>query len=289
MQRNNFMELRNPAGPPDYLIIGHVARDLTPQGTRLGGTAAYAGLTAARLGLRVAVLTAATADLELDELSALAIERQPADENTTFENRYASDGRRQRLLARAADLDPEQIPPDWRGARIVHLAPIAAEVPPAFIERFPQALIGLTAQGLMRSWDDGGIIKRNPAGLTTPVAQSAGVVMISIEDADGDQDWIARLAPACRLLVVTEGAGGARVTWRGKTRHFPAPTIPEIDPTGSGDIFAAAYLVRLYQTRDPWEAARFAIRLASASITRQGLDGIPTDNEIMAAATEASG
>ena len=35
--------------PVDYLVIGHVAHDLTPEGPRLGGTAAYSALTAMAL------------------------------------------------------------------------------------------------------------------------------------------------------------------------------------------------------------------------------------------------
>ena len=52
------------------------------------------------------------------------------------------------------------------------------------------------------------------------------------------------------------------------------------DTTGAGDIFAAAFFFRLYTTRDPWESARFATQLAAASVTRIGLDGIPTQEEI---------
>ena len=37
--------------PVDYLVIGHVAHDLTPDGWRLGGTAAYSALTAQALGM----------------------------------------------------------------------------------------------------------------------------------------------------------------------------------------------------------------------------------------------
>ena len=47
-----------------------------------------------------------------------------------------------------------------------------------------------------------------------------------------------------------------------------------------GDIFAAAFFVRLYTTRDPWEAARFATQLSAISITRPGFSGIPTPQEI---------
>jgi sugar/nucleoside kinase (ribokinase family) len=47
-----------------------------------------------------------------------------------------------------------------------------------------------------------------------------------------------------------------------------------VDPTGAGDVFAAAFFVRLTQTGDPWKAARFANRLATASITLEGVGGL---------------
>jgi sugar/nucleoside kinase (ribokinase family) len=56
--------------------------------------------------------------------------------------------------------------------------------------------------------------------------------------------------------------------------------VEEVDATGAGDIFAAAFFIRLFNTRDPWEAARFATALAAYSVTRVGLNGIPTKNEI---------
>jgi sugar/nucleoside kinase (ribokinase family) len=63
-------------------------------------------------------------------------------------------------------------------------------------------------------------------------------------------------------------------------RRFRPPQEQEVDPTGAGDIFAAAFFTRLYLTRDPWEAARFANQVAATSVTRRGLEGIPTAEEI---------
>jgi hypothetical protein len=51
-----------PLEPVDYLVIGHVAHDLTPQGPRLGGTAAYSALTARALGYRAGIVTACGPD-----------------------------------------------------------------------------------------------------------------------------------------------------------------------------------------------------------------------------------
>jgi len=59
-----------------------------------------------------------------------------------------------------------------------------------------------------------------------------------------------------------------------------------VDTTGAGDIFATAFFFRLYATRDPWEAARFATQLAANSVTREGLNGIPTQEEIQECMTE---
>src|SRR5919199_777603 len=44
---------------PDYLAIGHIAKDLRPDGSSVaGGTALYATLTAQRLGQSAAMVTA---------------------------------------------------------------------------------------------------------------------------------------------------------------------------------------------------------------------------------------
>jgi sugar/nucleoside kinase (ribokinase family) len=68
--------------------------------------------------------------------------------------------------------------------------------------------------------------------------------------------------------------------WNGDRRRFQTRDVPEVDATGAGDVFAAAFFFRLLSTRDPWEATRFATLLASHSVTRVGLDGIPTPREI---------
>jgi sugar/nucleoside kinase (ribokinase family) len=103
---------------------------------------------------------------------------------------------------------------------------------------------------------------------------------------NNDEDEIERMALACQVLAVTEGPAGARLYWHNDLRRFRAPAMREVDATGAGDIFAAAFFIRLYATRDPWEAARFATRLASFSVIRPGLEGIPTQEEIQTCLVE---
>jgi sugar/nucleoside kinase (ribokinase family) len=269
-----------PLEPLDYLVVGHVARDLTPKGPQLGGTVAYSALTARALGLRVGILTAAGSDVTLEALNGIPIISIESDSSTTYENIYTETGRVQYLRAQAARLELDRVPVPWRSAPIIHLGPIANEVDSVLPDGFSPTILGLTPQGWMRQWDPDGLVSPCEwTGSESALAQ-AGAVVLSREDVNGDDILIEHMAQQTKILVVTEGAAGAVLYWHGDRRRFRAPTVREMDATGAGDIFAAAFFVRLLNTRDPWEATRFATLLASHSVERAGLDGIPTKLEI---------
>jgi sugar/nucleoside kinase (ribokinase family) len=105
--------------------------------------------------------------------------------------------------------------------------------------------------------------------------------VISIEDVGRDEAQIRAMAAASNILIVTEGARGARVCWQGTWRHVPAPNVEEINATGAGDIFAAAFFIQLSQSRNPWEAAAFANYMAAQSVTAAGLQSISTQNKLV--------
>ena len=275
-----------PLDTVDYLVIGHLTCDLTPAGPRLGGTAAYAGLTARALGLRVGIVTSWHEDLPDQPLENIPVVNLPSEHTTTFEFTSTPEGRRLKLLHLADNLDLHMIPEAWRNAAIVHLGPVAQEVEPNLVRHFSSSLIGLTPQGWLRNWDNQGFIQPTEWPEGSFVLSQAGAAVISIEDVDGDESRIEEMAAYSPVLAVTEEARGARLYWHGDVRRFLAPKTNQVDPTGAGDIFAAAFFTRLYSTRDPWESARFANHLAAASITRLGLDGIPTEEEVQAGIVE---
>jgi len=266
--------------PVDYLAIGHVAHDLTPQGPRLGGTVAYAALTARALGMKVGIVTAAGKETSLDALNGIPVVSIESPRSTTFENIHTDQGRIQFLRAQASKIDYDAVPASWRSASILHLGPIADELDAVFPTEFSSAWVGVTPQGWMRRWDEEGRVSLRAWENADPVLQQAGAVVVSREDVNGDNELIEHMAHQTRMLVVTEGAEGCVLHWNGDRRRFRAPGVNETDATGAGDIFAASFFVRLLNTRDPWEAARFATLIASRSVTRAGLDGIPTVQEI---------
>ncbi len=273
-----------PLEPIDYLIIGHLTRDLTPDGPRLGGTASYASLTARALGLRVGILTACEDCLSAPELEGNGIQvvGLRSDTTTTFENIQTPNGRIQYLHSLAPTIDVSMVPERWRNTPIVHLGPIAREVDPMLSRAFPSSFVGLTPQGWMRAWDEKGRVRFSEWPEASFVLQNSNAAVFSIEDVQGNENIIEEMVSASRVLVVTEGANGARVYWNGDLRRIRPPQESEIDPTGAGDIFAASFFFRLNATRDPWEAARFATQLAAASVTRYGLKGVPTEEEVRA-------
>ena len=266
--------------PVDYLVVGHAAHDLTPNGPRLGGTVAYAALTARALGLRVGIVTAVGPETSLKALDGIPVIALDSTQSTTFENIYTEHGRVQYLRGRAAPISFDAVPESWRHSSIIHLGPITHEIESTLPKDFTNSLLGITPQGWMRQWDTEGRVSPCEWEHAETALMQAGAVVISREDAGGDEERIEHMAHQTRILAVTESAAGCVLYWHGDRRRFRAPQVMEVDATGAGDIFAAAFFIRLFATRDPWEAARFATLIAARSVTRMGLEGIPTLEEI---------
>ena len=264
----------------EYLAIGHVAHDLTANGARLGGTVAYSALTARALGMKVGLVTAVGKETPLGALDGIPVISIESPHSTTFENMYTDAGRAQYLRAQAEKIDLDSVPASWRNASIIHLAPIANEIDSSLPNDFSPALLTVTPQGWMRRWDSSGRVSRSEWSASESLLQKANAVVISREDVNGDHELIEQMAHQTRMLVVTEGAEGCVLHWNGDRRRFRALEVNEVDATGAGDVFATAFFIRLFRTRDPWEAARFATLIASISVTRVGLEGIPTQAEI---------
>jgi sugar/nucleoside kinase (ribokinase family) len=275
-----------PLEPVDYLVIGHLTEDVTSTGRRLGGTAAFAALTARAFGLRTGIITSVGESTSLQALQGIPVLRVPAEHSTVFENIRAPSGRRQVVRQQASKITLESLPEAWRKVPIVHLGPVAQELEPESAAAFPSSMLGITPQGWMRTWDKDGNVTTCNWESAAAVLPKAAAVVISREDVHGDEDAIHAMAHQTRILVVTEGAAGCVLYWNGDSRRFRAPSVVEVDDVGAGDVFAAALFIRMYMTRDPWEAARFATLLAARSVTRAGFDGIPTSRDIEACSME---
>jgi sugar/nucleoside kinase (ribokinase family) len=269
----------------DYLVIGCICKDLLPDlspgGYGVGGTVAYSALTARNLGQRVAIVTSASSDFNFRaSLDGVLVSVQDSPTTTTFQNLYSQSVRQQFLRVAADHIRAEAVPPAWRQTAVVHLGPLAQEIDESLAELFPNSLLAATPQGWMRQWDAAGRVKPKRWD-ESALPGNARAVIFSKEDVGGDEARFEACARRFEIAIMTDGCHGATVAWQGEVRHFPAQPTVEVDPTGAGDIFAAAFLVTLKETGDVWRAACFANCAGAASVARPGLAGIPTPEELV--------
>lgn len=264
---------------PDFLVVGHLVKDLAAGGWRPGGTVLYAALVAQRLGLSTAVVTSTGPDVHISQaLPGVEVSSTLSAESTVFQNVYQGGQRTQFVRAVADPIRLEAIPPEWRKAPIVLLGPVTGEVDKALASAFPRSTVGLSAQGWLRHVKpDGRVIPADSAALER-LLPYAMAVFASEEDAPEEvaAGW-ARKAP---IVAYTQGRRGALLWHNGERFDIPAVPAKEIDPTGAGDAFAAAFLIRWRETSDVLASARFAAACASLVVEAEGATGAPTRAQI---------
>ncbi|MGI8477312.1 MAG: PfkB family carbohydrate kinase [Thermomicrobiales bacterium] len=280
------------ARTPEYLVIGHICADLRPDGTAmLGGTALYSALTAARLGLRVGVLTRGAfgktvdgvAIPSLDEFAGeVSIVVQEAEAPSMFVNVYNAGRRVQTLPRWAGEIDLRGLPPHWRNARVIHLGPIAQEIDPKQTGSLTPGFLGATPQGWMREWPhpEGGRVKLKTLRLPGELLGRIDSLIVSDEEITLARDAVEAVGSR-RLGVITQGENGARIVYGGETTDLPGYDVAINDLTGAGDVFAAAFFIKATERNaSAISAGRFANAVAALSLRQVGPFGVPTLKEV---------
>jgi sugar/nucleoside kinase (ribokinase family) len=285
-------EVMTDLGQVDYLAVGHISIDIFEKRYVLGGTVSFAALTARQLGQAVGLLTSADFEpLIVDSLvgkdnvrepeTPIRVIRVPTDSTTCYINEYDEHGRTQFLLGRAADLIPAHVPEEWKAAPIVHLAPLAQEIDAGLLDTFPSSLMVITPQGWMRGWDKEG--KVFPVGweCAREALARADAVIFSTDDVPVP-GLVAEYARQAKLMIVTENRRGCLVYEKGKApwRSHAFRPAREIDPTGAGDVFAAAFATHYRKTGNPRASADFANAAASFVLEKRGAQAIPTADAV---------
>lgn len=265
-----------------YLLIGHVTKDWLPDGSFVvGGTVIYASVTAERMGWRPVVVTAAASDFERpSHLDAGDWNMLPSGETTTFRNEYGPDGRTQFIRPVARSIAADDIPTDCRQAAVVHLCPVAQELDPAIARLFRDSFLVATPQGWLRHWDARGVVSLGDWRGAEDLLAQLDAAVLSIEDINGDWILAERWAKQIPILVVTQDRDGCTVFCRGKRQSFSARPADVIDATGAGDVFAAAFFIRLQESGNSGQSARFANVAASMALERVAPSAVPSRAEV---------
>jgi sugar/nucleoside kinase (ribokinase family) len=170
------------------------------------------------------------------------------------------------------------VPPAWRDAAILHLGPIAAELPPdawadylaAHMPPWPVT----TPQGWLRRWGAlPSAVRHEMLTLPDALLDRLRAIVISSEERDVAEAAVRRVA-VHGFGAITLGTEGVDLLHDGALAHVGSFPVTVRDETGAGDVFAAAWFARMARGDTPERAARLACAAAALSITAPGPNGV---------------
>lgn len=297
---------------PAIVVVGSASRDLVdddPRGWRLGGGVSYSALTTARLGIATGAIVgvdaeAATAsELDLLRDAGVDVRLVPLAHGPVFVNIERPEGRLQLCGDRSDPVPVDTVPDAWRSAPGWILAPVAAELPPAWAALpSDEAFVAVGWQGLLRELEADQPV-RHVAPRPDPIIARADLVGLSRDDVERDvvlADLYALLRRGASLAVtqgdhgglVVHGAHGDRDAAL-DLRHYPAvPSHAVVDPTGAGDVFLAALAAARVEPRlvggRIGQGFDLLLAAAAASLVLEGpgMFGVPTRDAVRARMAE---
>ena len=265
----------------DISVIGHVTKDLTNSHISVGGAAYYTGITTIRLGAKTGLLTRCNPELSKKVNRNFAYYMNlGSNVNTSFENTYINGKRSQVLRSLANHIQVIDIPKEILDSSVVVLTPVAQDIDPKLVLSFPDSMLAISLQGWLRTWDTSGRVARLEWDDNIAIDR-AKFLFVSVDDLLNGllpRSWL----QSDKIVILTEGVKGALLFVKGVWYRIPAFSAQEKDPTGAGDVFVGAYLVRYLEIEDPIKAALFASCAASFKAEGIGERGIPTREKIEA-------
>lgn len=257
--------------------LGHLTRDVVAGAApRSGGGVFWSARALARLGADAAVAASCSAEHRAELLPPLEAFGLPVtwhESSTTTEYSFHYEGDR-RIMWQTAVGDP------WPPRRAVEAAGDATWVNVCALTRTdfpPETLAALDPGGRQLLVDLQGLV-RTPAIGPLRTDADIGDVLRYVEILklnDEEARTLVGAAEPVRLraldvpeVILTLGSRGAWIVTPTVVEHVPSvPIEGDVDPTGAGDTYSAAYLVQRADGAEPVEAARVAAATVSAFLS----------------------
>jgi len=254
---------------PPLALVGNLSFDLVDgRPPQIGGAPIHCGRALRMLDARATVIgRCAEQDVEGFRkgfatlgLPAKVVAAGPA--TTTFTFTYDGDHRTGEITALGTPWTRADVRLVPRGAW-VHVGALLED-------DFPSSVIAALARDRRLSFDGQGLTRRRElgplrleAGADRGALQHISILKLAVEEAEAlaggiEPRALAALGPP--EVLVTFGSDGSLVVERGQATEVRARHV-DADPTGSGDAFAAAYLVSRSRGHSAVAAARRATTL----------------------------
>lgn len=277
--------------PPRLLLVGNVTRDLDESDRSRfihGGSVTYAAHTSHALGVAAEAVTRVAHDEDLSDLTDLAHWTVlPSHTTTTFVNQYRGEVRTQLCFDPAAPIGGRDLSPRQRRAEAVFLCPIMQEIASDLPASFAAGTLKAGgAQGWLRHIAPDGRVETCVWPEADDSLSHLDILILSREDLDHDLSRLDPLLARVPIVLLSNHRQGSdlfiRRQGRVVRRHVPPRPAREVDPTGAGDIFATAFLIRYAETGALWSSARFANAAASMGVEGVGASRIPDRRTVLA-------
>ena len=281
------------------VIVGTVAFDAieTPFGKTdkiLGGAATYIGFSAANFdNVDAAAVSVVGGDFPQEYLDLLTDRNVNIDgieivkDGKTFfwSGRYHNDMNSRDTLAtelNVLETFTPVVPKDYQNADIVMLGNLHPLTQQSVLDQMSKKP-KLAILDTMNFWMD--------IALDDLLSVIKNVDVITINDEEARQltgeyslvvaaRKIHEMGP--KYVVIKKGEHGALLFHYDNVFYAPALPLEEVfDPTGAGDIFATAFLIRYFETNDIPLSTNYANAAASFCIEKKGTEGIVSHKDII--------
>ena len=202
-----------------------------------------------------------------------------------FKNVYVQNRREQ--FARCGEkIYLSEVPDAAFRSQAILVGSVLQEVDPEIVRAPRQAVLMLEAQGFIRHLSPEGKVlhrKRGDAEVAVrycdilKVDEAEAAVLTATAGATAAARVLYQMGP--KIVIVTCGEKGVTIFDGLRMIRIRAPEADVIDPTGAGDVFGAAFLIRYLQTEDLIQAGLLASAAAALSMTEFGTAAIPSAQE----------
>jgi ribokinase len=83
-------------------------------------------------------------------------------------------------------------------------------------------------------------------------------------------DVLKSFRPGKSTIVTLGSEGAVYISPNAELHRVSAPKVTAIDTTGAGDAFVGSFAFALASGKDPIDAMKFGVSIASLSVTRKG-------------------
>ena len=277
-----------------FVAIGNVAIDENLQNSKTcGGSVFYASLFASKIGSESIAVTSFGKDfLELKpNWHSVRVCSELKAFSTTFRLIYDKKGNRQAILKKeGGSISKAKLKKEIYNADIIFVCPIAHEITSKLVSFIAKekktGIVVTTPQGWLRNWNkEGEKISQRSWNNAKEILQFTDVLIISDEDIKDNRSVLKlykNLIKKKGIVIVTQGSKGAVAYSENELVLSKAYPAKAIDPTGAGDIFAAAFGIAFKETASLKKALKFANAAASFIIEGIGVSNMPTRPQILA-------